>query len=931
MSQSIILKCKGLHTNPNNLGSVPDGSLSEAENIYIDRPDIAQPRTGFALYAEEFGNSTNRSKQLLVYQERLLRHYGGTLSYDSPTGQGPFTDYATGVSEVETGTKIKGQELNGNFYLTSSSGILKLDKIDGEIKYAGGVKALDLEVELNTGISGFMESDNQAGYRILWGYKDENNNLILGTPSERSVVTNGGGGSAVVNLTITIPNGVTTDYFYQVYRTRLSGASGVDPGDEMALVYEANPTSGNITSKEVTVTDITPESFRGAELYTNANQQGILQSNEVPPFAKDIAVYNSSLFFANTKTKFRLNLSLLSTGDLTNSSTLTITDGNAPFTLTFNNATENATSGQILYATSGTPSQNVDETARSIVRTINRYTNNNTIYAYYLSGPDDVPGQIFLESRTLGALEFSITCDTTATGEEFSPVVPITGTTLNADNEIIGNRVYYSKFQQPEAVPLVNTFDVGSRNSVILRIVALRDTLFIFKEDGIYQVIGDANNGFQVSLFDNSTILIAPESPAVGDNQIWAFTDRGIAKISDTGVEVRSNPIENIVEPITSAGYTNFSTATFGFYYTVNNRYYLFTVTNPTDTVATKALVYNTHTDSWTTLPISKTCGLVGDDDRVYLGAADVNYIEQERKTFTYRDYADRSYLTNLGEFEENTLTINSVANLAVGDVVAQSVYITPYKFNRILAKLDEDAGVVSSNYLSTLQVDRKSQIRAKLDALANKLDADGLSFTNYYSSMSLSSTPTGMESDLNIVVGILNTDTVVNESDYPTSTSTSILETVVTSILENKVTVELNFDWDLAPITYHNKISSKIVWSPAHAGDPSIFKQFRETNLLFSSITSNVIDLSFRSDIQRGYEKVMFQSESTGAWGKLPWGEEPWGGTSEPRGFRTYIPGQKQRCRFLEPKFEHNRAYENYLLVGLSLTFTAMIERIGR
>ena len=60
----------------------------------------------------------------------------------------------------------------------------------------------------------------------------------------------------------------------------------------------------------------------------------------------------------------------------------------------------------------------------------------------------------------------------------------LTSTDAVSSNEQKINRVYYSKFQQPEAVPLLNYFDVGAADKAILRIFPLRDSLFVFKEDG---------------------------------------------------------------------------------------------------------------------------------------------------------------------------------------------------------------------------------------------------------------------------------------------------------------------------------------------------------------------------------------------------------------------------------------------------------------
>src|SRR5690606_23695845 len=101
--------------------------------------------------------------------------------------------------------------------------------------------------------------------------------------------------TTTTELTITIPEGIDSDYFFQVYRSPVSQATGpatfddVVPSDELQLVYEAYPTPDEIAEGFITFEDITPDTFRGENLYTNASTgEGILQANDIPPFAKDI-------------------------------------------------------------------------------------------------------------------------------------------------------------------------------------------------------------------------------------------------------------------------------------------------------------------------------------------------------------------------------------------------------------------------------------------------------------------------------------------------------------------------------------------------------------------------------------------------------------------------------------------------------------------
>jgi hypothetical protein len=64
-----------------------------------------------------------------------------------------------------------------------------------------------------------------------------------------------------VALTFSIPDGVTANYFYQIYRSAMSGSSVIEPNDELQLVIEDNPSAGEITAKEISVTESTESEY----------------------------------------------------------------------------------------------------------------------------------------------------------------------------------------------------------------------------------------------------------------------------------------------------------------------------------------------------------------------------------------------------------------------------------------------------------------------------------------------------------------------------------------------------------------------------------------------------------------------------------------------------------------------------------------------
>jgi hypothetical protein len=1192
-TQKLLLKARGLYTYPNNLSEVPEGALSVADNITVDRNGVVEPRRGFAKYGNTFGSGSDRSKQLLVYKNRIIRHYESTLQYDD--GAGTFTSFSGDYDETETGLRLKSLEANGNLYFTESTGIKCISALtasefsasSGYIRDAGGVQALDVSGLVDYSNEGFLTDKSKVAYRVTWAFKDANKNLVEGVPSSRTVITNYSDvDSGTVQLTFAIPSQITsadTDFFYRIYRTQVIQAAtvgdldDVDPGDEMNLVIEDFPSASDLVDRSITVEDLSPEAFRegGSLLYTNpVSGEGILQANYPPPLSKDVALFQGSVFYANTQRNQELNLSLLGVSAMTSgTSSVTITEGlnvntyifrgrpeittftfdtqanttdggyfllnaasdvrgyfvwfdktgataepvaadtvgrlairvdisgdvtdadvatsvnteldtNIDFnstalvavvtattsnngnttdavngitpvggvfainvtqqglgegnaettTFTFdtkanttdgsyfllNSAqdvneyfvwfdktgttpapaggdttgrtgvrvdvsgggivtdaqmataveaaiaalpvfdtsvvgavvtvtnvlfgpTTNATTGLVapggVFAISVTQAGNnfvllsgsesvalaIDETARSLVNLIN---NNpvEVVNAFYLSGPDDVPGLILLQAREVTTGVFSLKANSTATGGQFNPELPTVGTTVASASETEPNALYYSKFQQPEAVPIVNKFNVGPRDKAIIRILSLRESLFVFKEDGIYRVTGQ-NASFTLNPFDNTAIITTPDSAAILNNQIYMLSEGGVATVSDTGVSIISRPIENILTRATSDSF-DYEHTTFGVSYESDRSYLLWIVTTTSDDVATQCFRFNTFTNSWTRYPISKTCGVVNPaDDKLYLGPGDENFIEQERKDFIRTDHADRQFALSLGAnaIDGVTATLSSVDDVEAGDSITQVQYLTIAKFNQLLRMLDTDIGVTDSDYMELLEAEPGDDLRDQLDSLAIKLDADpGVNNGTFVASMNGGVSFAVIQSDFNIVTNLLNTASDAHYNNYPTSTGTITLETLIVDVIINSNDVTLKYETAFieGPIITYRGISSVVVWAPQTFGDPSIYKQVSEGTFLFENTVFYSASAAYASDLSPNFETIDFDEAGLGDWGAFEWGEQNWGGEGSQVPLRTYIPRNKQRCRFLRPKFTHLNAREKFALFGLSLTF---------
>lgn len=662
MSQNLIIDIKGLSTNQNQLSKVSPGNLQIAKNISVDRMGVAESRRGFN-YLELPPTSAARVDRITEYQDKKItrRSDNDTLAYYtdavgwtyySGTYLNPDSDYA----------RMRFLKTSGNLYFTTSLGIYALYAVAGPIYSAGMPKGLDGSGS-TTGASGFMDTNTQVAYRIVWGSKDVNNNLYLGAASQRIIVSNTAGATRDVALVFTIPSGIAVTDFYQIYRSKASASSTDEPNDELQLVYETNPSAGQITALQVTVTDSTPFSLAGASLYSNSSQQGVSESNDIPPVAKDIELFKNFTFFGNIKTKYKLFISLLSVSGtgLVNNDTITINS----IVFTGKTAGETIASGYFKVFTSGSAAQNIEDTAKSLVKVVNQYASNTTIYAYYLSGYQDLPGQILLETRSIGSSSFSVSTSRAAAFDLDDGV---------SDNEEYINGIMWSKADQPEHVPSSHLALVGSKNFNIRRIIALRDSLFILKDDGVFRLTGSGGS-WSIDPLDTSTKIIAPDSAVVINNQIFCLSDQGIVSISDLGVEIKSFPISDKITNIISSNYLGLKKESFGIAYETEHKYILFTVNAISDNSPTQAFVYNSITDAWTTWEKDVTHGFVSSvDDKLYLCASDSEQVFQERKSLTYTDFADETLTGfNITSFTGTSVVIDTIVNIEVGDVLWQS------------------------------------------------------------------------------------------------------------------------------------------------------------------------------------------------------------------------------------------------------------------
>ena len=682
MTQSLNLSISGLHTYSNPLSGVPKGALKVALNVNINRLNIAECRRGFTPSAYDLSTSTFRIKRFLDYQSTVLAHYDSVLGkYDPDAG---WTSVGA-LTKPSAAQEVRSVVTSKNLYVTSDVGVKKLDGLASSLYSAGLPKGTMME--LTVGATGTaVVAQKYVTYRYLIGRKDASDNLVYGGVSGRYTVQNTDA-TYTKDITVVayIPDGLSTSHFVGIYRSLGLTAAG---SDELYQVYEANIDSTDITNGYITFSDITPDDLTGDTIYTAPSQQGITQDNSEPPLCTDIALYQGHTFFSDIEDRHRFNFTLLSAGTpgLVNDDTITISDGATTEVYTAK-ASYDAGNKHFALATGGTSASRIADTVVSLVKLIN--IESAVWDAFLLSSGSDLPGQIRLQARALGAAQFNVV---SSNENVFSPPLAAVATSSQkSSSSALPNGLAFSKRGIPEAVPLLNQLLIGN-SSRILRIKASRDSLYIFKDtDGIFILKGDRPENFYVNSLDDTAILVAEKSLEAVNNQIYGLFEAGVGQVSDTGVSYISTPIKDSLLPLYAAPLAQLKQYTFGVSYETEGKYILSLPTLVADTSTNQQFIWDVHGRTWVKWNLELTAaGISSNDGKLYIGKANSSIIQIERKAYDYTDFADQiSSALTITSYSGTVLTM-ATANITVGDLLDQGA------LSAYVESIDAVAGTVT-------------------------------------------------------------------------------------------------------------------------------------------------------------------------------------------------------------------------------------------
>lgn len=655
-------RAQGLWTNPNVQTDAPDGALHKAENVELDRSGLARPRVGQERLSAQYANASERFRAGIEYQGYLFEFAsiepggaGKLYRRDLTTGTVTLVDFWSPPAGVQ---RPRFTIAEGDLYVTSSLGIFVFDGPLASPAVPGLPKGIaPSQITEYTFANGpFPAFESTAAYRVVVAAVDAEGRIYEGEPSGRVVwrpTTSSFGGAKVLAR---IPSGVVAGMRLRLYRTLVVAgevgppAKAGQPGDTMYLAGEHVLTSSDLSGTSYEFTDIQPDALLGQPLYTNPTQGSILASNRQPPYASDMLAFREDgrgerLLLAAVRWPHTFTLRLLGVPPVgtvltIGGSTYTAVAGTAAL----NTAGQFGTYGAAGTSSSATVSEQIRQTALALVTAINYRTGNITLYADYSSSDEDPPGIITIRARTPIVPTFTAVVSTAiVVGDGALYFDPPIDTAKSSSAAGGANVIAVSHEAQPYAFGYASEDNiiVGRSGASILRLGALRSDVYTFKDgEGIFKLT-PIGNGWNNEHINQEVSLLIPESLAVLDNRLFAYTNRGMVSVDAYGVDEVDVPVKDYTEALATLPAATVQAQTFAVSDPQRLCYWLWFPESAGATSATRALQWNGRADppAWTERTDAATGGYESPSGRLYLGEPDRPNITRSRNTGTVDDF----------------------------------------------------------------------------------------------------------------------------------------------------------------------------------------------------------------------------------------------------------------------------------------------------
>lgn len=652
----------GLATNTADL-QAPPGALERARNVVIRRPGACEPRPGVYAPSGPLSN-TQVINKLIPYESELITanasnewwNVSGNVAIALGIPQPAPPALPTFRDDL-----IPHAQARGNLYVGTSKGVLKYD---GATTGTSANPAFMLPwvpafyntiAAVTTTNPGWLPASEQVNYRVVFVRTDANGLTSRSAPTGAVTLQNSAGGSRNTQVTVSLdyPNCMHLYDTVELYRTRnfpwLPTSVTID--EEYQLVGSMAVTSGTLV-----FSDAMANSDRGATLYTSPSREGAEGSHGPVPAAGALAVFKEALFAGNLR-KQAVKVVSFDAGDRTASATGI---GSRQYTASTTNGSASISMATVVGLERGMLAYQ-PSVGWSDIANLPYITNiaGAGPYTVTLSAPATAtaaPAVIFFDAIEVnGSWEIAMPAGVVGTaagtsvsvtspaliqrvtppvsgydntlllagmfadqslairathGSEYNPPLPVYGATaLTVAPESNPNMLVWSNPSEPEHFALKSFALVGDKKRAILGLVATRDAMYIFKEDGIWRLTG-TNGQYRIDPFDLTTRCVLPSSIVPLKNRIFMLSNRGVVAVSDEGVEVVSLAIDDQLKKLVydldvagaGSGYFISGVGYAGCASERDNEYMLLVasaLSSQQSAITNGALVYNEVTRTW--------------------------------------------------------------------------------------------------------------------------------------------------------------------------------------------------------------------------------------------------------------------------------------------------------------------------------------------
>lgn len=937
-----------------------------------------------------FGSSSDRVSQFVFWKDEVFGQYGSSFAQFSPTSG---TVSKGSLSKPANATSIKYvASSNKNLYLTGSTGLKKIDIVANNVFLAGIPKALSVNATVDTGSGGTaVENNKYVSYVYLLGRRDENGLYVYSSPSGRYTYQNTAGSTKDINVLCELPSGLDDTYFIQLYRTK--GATTSATGEEYQLCFErflsatngksftidaierktgftkvtinedldlvtgqkvtvacvtdtsingtfyieiesgtpktfsyqqstaladitvttlatgAVTTTGDTVSNQAFINDVTPDSLLGAYIYTAPSQEGILKANNYPPLASDIAEYQNCLFYADVALKHSLQIELISS---TIYSGATITIGSEVYTAaserdfstkTFKLARPRVKLSTVARAGSTVtittllphglfagesviiscvehPTLNGTFTVATVTSaTVFTYTGGTGSYATaadtgYIEHNNGVTSASVIRQNTAKDLIACINAQ--ATGSYYA-------SNISEDDLSFPGRILieardfslaqftvtssYPDLWQPELNSPASPENTSDNS-------AFRNGLMYSKPQEHEHV--PALNIFYVGNADKPIKRIKAQRDV-----LFIFKDDGTFLLrGETEANFTINQLDVNAKLYAPDSLVSVNNTIYGLFETG--------IGEVTDTGVSiisypiKDQLFPLYS-SYATNTKARAFAIANDTEGKYI----LSIPQDDTSAYTSKQIVFDVFSRLFCGVWYQTVTAGAL------NPADQKIYLAPNE-NRIKKEFRSFTAQDFVDEYQTISITSQS--------------VDGLTLT--------------LSSATNITVN----DVLKQGSIYA----------YVTSVTENlnTVTVDTNEPWTLSSSTviHYKAIDVHVEWNSDFSGNPAGLKHYYELVLMQKAAFLNTATFYFKSDLNAAESSITVAANgSTGIWGDFAWGEAPFGGDIYNTPVRCGIPRPHARCSQLRVRWEHQVAYSDFQVTGISLSFNPTSTRVVR